>query len=93
MGSSIFFTATSSTQPVTVTVAVNTPVTWTNDSGIVHDVTFSDPSTAKAVGTGNPGNIAIHTSGTNQRQFSAPGTYPFHCQQHAPGMTGTVVVQ
>jgi hypothetical protein len=93
MGSSTFFTAAGSATNPTVTVAPNTPVTWFNDNAGNHDVTFDDPSTALAVGNGNAGNIPVHTSGTNQRQFASAGTYHFHCVQHAPGMVGTVVVQ
>ena len=93
MGSSIFYTTSSTTQPVTLMVAINAPVTWTNDSGVLHDVTFDNSQTALAVGNGSSGNIGVHTSGSNQRQFAAAGSYPFHCVQHAPGMTGTVIVQ
>jgi plastocyanin len=93
MGSSTFFTAASTGANPTITVGVNTAVTWTNDSGVQHDVIFSDPTAPQAVGNGNSGNIGLHTSGTSQRQFAAAGTYPFHCTQHPPGMIGTVVVQ
>jgi plastocyanin len=80
-------------QPVSLTVGTNTAVTWDNNSGgQQHDVIFDSPSAALPVGTGSSGNIGFHTSGTNQRQFAAAGTYPFHCTVHA-GMTGTVVVQ
>ena len=96
MGSSIFFTATSSTQPVTLTVAINTPVTWTNDSGGQHDVRFAAPTSALAVGNGSAGNIPPHTAGSNQRQFATAGSYPFFCFFHGTattGMRGTVIVQ
>jgi plastocyanin len=94
MGSSTFFTAAATMQPVTLTVNTNTAVTWDNNSGgVQHDVTFDTPSAALAVGTGSSGNIGLHTSGTNQRQFAAAGNYPFHCTVHAPGMTGVVIVQ
>ena len=96
MGSANFFTSASTTQPVTLTVAANTAVTWTNDSGTQHDVIFDDPSTALAVGAGDPGNIPLHTSGSNQRQFTTTGHHPFHCSVHGTtttGMRGDVVVQ
>lgn len=94
MGSSTFISATGSASNPTVTVAPNTAVTWDNNSGgIGHDVTFDTPAAALAVGNGNSGNIDLHTSGTNQRQFAATGSYPFHCTVHGAGMKGTVIVQ
>ncbi|MFL5570459.1 MAG: plastocyanin/azurin family copper-binding protein [Gemmatimonadaceae bacterium] len=97
MGSSTFTTRTSLTQPVSVTVGTNTPVTWMNTSGgIEHNVVFDTPSAALAVGAGSSGDIQPHTSGSNQRQFAAAGTYPFHCSFHGnatSGMRGRVVVQ
>ncbi len=91
MGSSSFFTAAGTT---TLSVATNTAVTWTNDSGVTHDVTFDDPATALAVGTGSAGNIGAHASGSNQRQFAVSGSsHPFHCTIHGTIMHGTVNVQ
>ena len=93
MGASSFYTV-AGTNVNTLTVAANTAVTWDNTSGILHDVTFDDPSTALAVGSGAAGNIGTHTSGTHQRQFAVSGSsHPFHCQQHGAVMHGTVVVQ
>jgi plastocyanin len=95
MGSSIFFTATSTTQPVSLTFGSNQAVTWFND-GIAHNVVFDNPSSAQAVGNGSSGNIPDPATGTFQRQFAAAGTYPFHCTIHGTattGMRGTVVVQ
>ncbi|HMI46709.1 MAG TPA: plastocyanin/azurin family copper-binding protein [Gemmatimonadaceae bacterium] len=94
MGSSTFVSATGSASNPTVTVATNTAVTWNNNSGgIEHDVTFDTPASALAVGGGSAGNIGAHTTGTNQRQFAAVGSYPFHCTIHGAGMKGTVIVQ
>ncbi|HVS60321.1 MAG TPA: plastocyanin/azurin family copper-binding protein [Gemmatimonadaceae bacterium] len=93
MGSANFVTAAGTT---TLSVPANTAVTWTNDSGIGHNVIFDDPATALAVGTGNPGNIPLHTSGSNQRQFAATGNHPFYCSIHGTattGMHGTVTIQ
>src|SRR5438270_6769777 len=92
MGSSSFYTAAGANAH-TLTVAANTPVTWDNTSGILHDVTFDDPSTALAVGNGAAGNVPPHTSGQHQRQFAVSGTsHPFICTQHGAIMHGTVVV-
>jgi plastocyanin len=94
MGSSTFVSATGTTLNPTVTVAINTPVTWDNNSGgVAHDVTFDTPAAALAVGNGSAGNIPQHTSGTNQRQFATVGSYPFHCTIHGTPMHGTVIVQ
>ena len=90
MGSAIFFVNGGGT---TLSVLVNTPVTWTND-GIAHDVTFDAPATALAVGAGNGGNIPQPATGSNQRQFAVSGSsHPFHCTIHGAGMHGTVNVQ
>jgi plastocyanin len=76
-----------------LSIAANTAVTWTNDSGVDHDVTFDDPSTALAVGAGASGNIPVHASGSHQRQFAVSGsTHPFHCTIHGSIMHGTVTV-
>jgi len=91
MGSASFVTAAGGT---ILTVAANTAVTWTNDSGIAHDVTFDDPSTALAVGAGADGNIPQPATGSNQRKFAVSGSsHPFHCTIHGTGMHGTVNVQ
>jgi hypothetical protein len=71
--------------PATLTVAPGTSVNFTNGSGTTHNVVF-DNTTAIA-------DIPPHSSGTNARTFQAAGTYNFHCDFHAPGMTGKVVVQ
>lgn len=93
MGASSFFTA-AGTGTTTLTVAANTAVTFTNDSGILHDVTFDDPTTALAVGNGDSGDIPVHTSGSHQRKFAVSGSsHPFHCTQHGQVMHGTVTVQ
>jgi plastocyanin len=75
-----------------LSVAANTAVTWTNDSGIDHNVTFDDPTTALAIGTGSSGTFTAPNGSTNQRQFATSGSHPFHCTIHA-GMSGVVNVQ
>jgi len=94
MGSTTFVTAAGTT---TLSVPVNTAVTWTNDSGVIHNVAFDDPATALAVGTGSGGTIPNHLSGSNQRQFAVSGSsHPFHCTRHGTtttGMRGTVTIQ
>jgi plastocyanin len=90
MGLANFFTANGTT---TLSVARNTPVTWTNDSGTDHDVTFDNPGAAMSVAGGPAGNIPQHPSGSsNQRQFAVTGSFPFYCTIHGPTMRGTVAV-
>jgi len=95
MGGAIFYTVAANYTNATLSVAPNVPVTWTNNSATPHDVVF-DTQGALGVGGGSAGNIPIHSSGSNQRQFAAAGTYAFHCSLHGTpgaGMHGTVVVQ
>jgi plastocyanin len=67
--------------PSTVTVPVNSTVTWQwNSSGTTHNVHFTDGTVSQ--------NLA---SGTYLRSFSAPGTYNYVCDFHV-GMAGTVTV-
>jgi plastocyanin len=93
MTASTFTSTTGPTSNPTVTVAPNAAVTWTNESGIVHNVTFANPSAALAVGAGASGNIPDHSSGSNQRRFASAGSYGFTCTVHGPSMSGTVTVQ
>jgi plastocyanin len=76
----------SSYSPKNLTVSVGATVSFINDSGIGHTVNFD--------GTRAPGvdDIALHTSGRNDRKFTQAGTFNFHCTQHV-GMTGSIKVQ
>ena len=78
--------------PTSLTVAVGTTVTWDNNSGVTHNVVFTNPTAAKSVGTGPSGDIGQTSSGTQARSFATAGTYAFHCTIHA-GMNGSVTVQ
>lgn len=83
---------------VTVVIGVNNTVTWTNDDSVDHTVTsVSVPAGATAFDSGllSPGaGMPWQTpKGENFTQtFTVPGTYQYHCTQHA-WMTGTVVVK
>ena len=80
--------------PTTRTVPVGTVVTWTNDSGVIHNVTWNDATARAAAGAGDgTGDTGDFGSGSHTRVFSTPGTYGFHCTIHSPGMTGTLTVQ
>jgi plastocyanin len=69
--------------PASLSVAQNVTVTWTWANGAVqHNVTFDD-------GEHSP----TQSSGSYQRTFGTPGTYPYHCTIHgAAVMSGTVTV-
>lgn len=74
----------SSFSPTSLTIQAGGTVTWSNPSGIRHNVTFTT--------SGAPGNIDDHTSGTNQRTFGSAGTFNYNCTNHG-GMNGAVAVQ
>jgi plastocyanin len=68
--------------PSTITITVNTTVTWTNFDGIDHTVT-SD------TGLFDSGNIGSNK--TFSYKFTTTGTFPYHCSIHTY-MTGKVIV-
>jgi plastocyanin len=70
--------------PVNITVAVNTTVTWTNKDNAAHNVT-SDPS-------GPLNSPSIGSNGIYSHLFTTAGTFHYKCTLHL-GMTGTVTVQ
>ena len=72
-------------QPISVTIARGANVSFTNDSGVLHNVVFD----TNASGVTDVGSIS---SGTVVRTFATAGTFPLHCTIHQ-GMTATVVVQ
>ena len=81
-GNTITMTATTFS-PATLTIDRNEVVTFSNSSGVSHNVTFTT--------SGSPADIANHTSGSTTRTFSNEGTYAFTCTNHQ-GMNGSVVV-
>ena len=68
--------------PASVTVSVGGFVTWTNNDGTSHTVTFDSGPNCGTVSSGG---------GTQTVQFTVPGTYPYHCSIHT-SMKGTIVV-
>lgn len=69
--------------PGTITVPVNTSVTWKNDDQVWHTVTADG-------GAFSSGTMVQGESFS--RNFSTAGTFDYHCGLH-PGMRGSVVVQ
>lgn len=86
-------TAGNTFSPTSRTVAVGATVTWQNDTGTLHNVTWDDATgkSAAAAGDGS-GDISQFSSGTHTRVFSTAGTYGFKCTIHL-GMNGTLTVQ
>ncbi len=68
--------------PATITVAVNTTVTWTNKDAITHTVT-SDSGIFDS-GNVTPGSSFSYT-------FTTTGNFAYHCKIH-PTMVATVIV-
>ncbi len=71
--------------PPTITIRRTGTVTWTNNSGVAHTVTFSPMN-------GAPTSIPSPAAGANSRTFAVLGEFNYSCSVHA-GMTGKVVVE
>jgi plastocyanin len=69
--------------PLTITVALGTSITWINKDAVAHTVTSN---------TGIFDSGSINTNGTFSYTFSTVGSFPYHCTVH-PYMTATVIVQ
>jgi YVTN family beta-propeller protein len=69
--------------PPAITVKAGDSVTWSNDDGPAHTVTFKN---------GSPGAKSLSPEQTFTRTFGEPGTYEYFCSFH-PYMTASVVVQ
>lgn len=69
--------------PSTITVSLNTTITWTNKDAVAHTVTST---------TGIFDSGLISANGTYSHTFTTAGTFPYSCTIH-PNMTATVVVQ
>ena len=59
-------------------------VTWSNDTGLSHNVTFN------AV-PGAPADVPSSANGSAARTFASVGTFDYQCTNHG-GMAGSVVV-
>ena len=71
--------------PRSVTIKAGATITWTNQEG-THTVTADDNSWESPT---------LNAGKTFSRQFTKPGTYPYHCSFHgSPGadMSGVVTV-
>ena len=81
----VCMTSNNTFDPATMTVAVGSAVTWINDTGVTHNVTFDTP--------GSPADIASFKSGAQNATFPTKGTFAYHCTIHGKSMSGTITVQ
>lgn len=70
--------------PQSLTVAVGTTVTWTNNDDVPHTVVSDDKTTFRSK--------ALDTDEKFSFTFTKPGTYGYFCSVH-PHMTGEIVVK
>lgn len=70
--------------PASVTIARNGTVTFSNSSGVSHNVTFAGVA-------GAPADVESHAAGSTTRTFPQAGSFGFSCTNH-PGMNGSVTV-
>ena len=72
-------------EPMNLTIAAGTTVTWINKDKTPHSVIGGDgPVSFKSAG--------MDTDDKYEFTFTKPGTYKYRCSLH-PQMTGTIVVQ
>lgn len=70
-------------EPRVAEVQAGVPVTFRNEGGADHTVTFE----------GVAFDVTIPPGGEATRTFDAPGTYEYACKLHPPDMKGTLVVR
>jgi plastocyanin len=74
--------ADNSYSPNATVLAVGATVTWTWTGAAPHDVLFDDG--VKSL---------VQRTGTYTRNFTAAGTYNYHCSVHGAAMSGKVTIQ
>jgi YVTN family beta-propeller protein len=70
-------------KPGTITIKAGDTVTWRNDDGAPHTVTFNDASASSD---------SLSPGETFSRSFATAGTFAYHCSFHEY-MAGQVIVQ
>lgn len=71
--------------PTSLSITHGGTVTFTNNSGVTHNVVFDSQSPPG-------GDIGSISSGSQDRTFPTAGNFAFHCTIH-PEMVGTIAVQ
>lgn len=69
-------------EPATLRISAGTTVTWTNNDGSNHNVTFPGAASGR-----------MKHGATYSRRFDTPGTYDYLCAIHGAMMSGTVIVE
>ncbi len=71
--------------PETVTIKVGGTLTWRNQDGAAHTVTFAESPTP------TPAELSLEPGGSATTTFTGVGTYQYRCEIH-PSMTGRIEV-
>ena len=69
--------------PYTESIAVQSEVVWRNTDGTTHTIVSDAPLFESGV---------LNNGDTYEFNFTAPGTYTYHCSIH-PGMVGTIIIE
>jgi plastocyanin len=85
-GTTVCMTPSNTFNPTQITIQHGGSVTWSNTTGVTHNVTFAPV-------TGAPADIGNFASGSQSAAFPTAGTFAYHCTIHGASMSGTVVVQ
>src|ERR1700726_3040286 len=83
-------------EPSMITITAGDSITWTNTSGLTHNVYAEDGSFRCASGCDDQGGDGTPSGNwTFTRVFNKVGTIQYECQIHGPtyGMVGTIVVK
>ncbi len=75
--------------PNTLTLARGSTVTWTNIDTVTHTVSSGTPGSLSGVFRSNP----LAPGQTFSFTFNNSGTFPYFCEIHGAGMTGTITIQ
>jgi plastocyanin len=68
--------------PYTESIAVQSEVVWRNTDVTTHTIVSDEPLFESGV---------LNNGDTYEFNFTAPGTYTYHCSIH-PGMVGTITI-